>query len=118
MESVVLLGLMGVGYLMNKDKNDKHNSYSEVQPPIFTNSGNSVYDQANYLDSKKYEINLVNNSHEEAMKGDSKIIDSLNISGGRNTLKDSLFGEDSIQSISGQKLSRDDFLRSIFFELS
>ena len=44
MESVILLGLMGVGYLMNKDKDDKHKIYSEVQPPLFNGSGNSVYD--------------------------------------------------------------------------
>ena len=31
MESVVLLGLMGVGYLMNKDKDDKHKAYPEVR---------------------------------------------------------------------------------------
>ena len=34
MESVVLLGLMGAGYLMNKDKDDKHKAYNEVQPPL------------------------------------------------------------------------------------
>tara|TARA_Y100000590_G_C15719957_1_gene1013221 strand:+ start:1173 stop:2741 length:1569 start_codon:yes stop_codon:yes gene_type:complete len=111
MESVVLLGLMGVGYLMNKDKDDKHKIYSEVQPPLFNGSGNSVYDQANYLDAKKYEINLMNKNHDEAMEGDSKVIDSLNMSGGRNTLKDSIFGDDSkIESISGRELDKKDFL--------
>ena len=44
MESVVLLGLMGVGYLINKDKDDKHKVYNNVNPPINVNSGNSVYD--------------------------------------------------------------------------
>ena len=111
MESVILLGLMGVGYLMNKDKDDKHKIYSEVQPPLFNGSGNSVYDQANYLDAKKYEIGLVNDSHDKSMEGDSKIIDSLNMSGGRNTLKDTISAiDDTIQSISGGNLSRDDFL--------
>ena len=110
MESVVLLGLMGVGYLMNKDKDDKHTTYSEVQPPMFEGSGNSVYDQANYMDSKKYEIDLVNQNHKESMKGDSKIIDSLNMSGGRNTLKDVFTHEDNLTSISGNKISKDDFL--------
>ena len=41
MESVVLLGLMGVGYLMNKDNDKKHKLYSETQPPLFVGSGNS-----------------------------------------------------------------------------
>ena len=47
--------------------------------------GNSIYDIANYSDSKKQEIDLVNANHELAMQGDSKVIDNLNMSGGRNT---------------------------------
>jgi hypothetical protein len=110
MESVVLLGLMGVGYLMNKDKDETHKTYSEVQPPLNMASGNSIYDQSPYMDAKKYEIDLVNQNHREAMKGDSKMIDSLNMSGGRNTLKDTFTHSDNIQSISGNALSKDDFL--------
>ena len=111
MESVVLLGLMGVGYLMNKDKDEKHKTYSEVQPPMNMASGNSIYDQSPYMDAKKYEIDLVNQNHREAMKGDSKIIDSLNMSGGRNTLKDTFnYNDNNIQSIAGNTVSKDDFL--------
>ena len=110
MESVVLLGLMGVGYLMNKDKDETHKTYSEVQPPLNMASGNSIYDQSPYMDAKKYEIDLVNQNHREAMKGDSKMIDSLNMSGGRNTLKDTFTHDTNIQSISGNALSNDDFL--------
>ena len=110
MESVVLLGLMGVGYLMNKDKDETHKTYSEVQPPLNMASGNSIYDQSPYMDAKKYEIDLVNQNHREAMKGDSKMIDSLNMSGGRNTLKDTFTQDTNIQSISGNALSKDDFL--------
>ena len=110
MESVVLLGIMGVGYLMNKDKDETHKTYSEVQPPLFVGSGNSVYDQANYLDAKKYEIDLVNQNHDLAMKGDSKMIDSLNMSGGRNTLKDTFSHSNAIESISGTDISKADFL--------
>jgi len=109
MESVVLLGLMGVGYLRNKDEKDQ--TYPEVQPPLFEGSGNSVYDQANYMDSKKYEIGLANSNHELSMQGDSKVIDALNMTG-RNTLRASSNqgSGDSIDSISGASLSRDDFL--------
>jgi len=110
MESVVLLGIMGVGYLMNKDKDETHKTYSEVQPPLNMASGNSIYDQSPYMDAKKYEIDLVNQNHREAMKGDSKMIDSLNMSGGRNTLKDTFTHDTNIQSISGNALSKDDFL--------
>ena len=110
MESVVLLGLIGVGYLMNKDKDDKHKTYSEVKPPIFEGSGNSIYDQANFSDAKKYEIDLINKNHELSMQGDSKVIDSLNMPGGRNTLKDTFTHDNNIQSISGNEISKDDFL--------
>lgn len=109
MESVVLLGLMGIGYLMNKDKDEKHTVYPEVQPPIIQGSGNSVYDQANYADSKNYEIDLVNKQHALAMQGDSKVIDHLNM-GGRNTLRNKDVFNDSIQSISGIEIPKADFL--------
>tara|TARA_B100001287_G_C22659788_1_gene519725 strand:+ start:273 stop:1925 length:1653 start_codon:yes stop_codon:yes gene_type:complete len=110
MESIVLLGLMGVGYLVNKD--DKNKARDTVQPPLFEGSGNSIYDQANYEDAKKYEIDLVNQNHNLAMQGDSKVIDALNMNG-RNTLRDTFDineTEDMIQSISGTTMSRDDFL--------
>lgn len=109
MESVVLLGLMGVGYLMNKDKEEKHTTYPEVQPPVVLGSGNSVYDQANYADSKKYEIDMVTKHHDLAMQGDSKVIDHLNM-GGRNTLRDKDVFSDSIKSISGVEIPKEDFL--------
>lgn len=109
MESVVLLGLMGVGYLMNKDKEEKHTTYPEVQPPVVLGSGNSVYDQANYVDSKNYEIDMVTKHHDLAMQGDSKVIDHLNM-GGRNTLRDKDVFSDSIKSISGVEIPKEDFL--------
>jgi len=110
MESVVLLGIMGVGYLMNKDKDEKHKTYSEVQPPIFVGSGNSIYDQAPYSDSRKYEIDLVNTNHELAMEGDSKMVDRLNM-GGRNTLRSSSGSSGpSIDTLSGDNISKSDFL--------
>ena len=109
MESVVLLGLMGVGYLMNKDKEEKHTTHPEVQPPMILGSANSVYDQANYADSKKYEIEMVNKHHDLAMQGDSKVIDHLNM-GGRNTLRDKDVFSDSITSISGVEIPKEVFL--------
>ena len=105
MEPVVLLGLMGVGYFMNKD--DKNKAFNEFKPPMIDGSANSVYDQANYLDSKKQEIELVNDFHQESMKGDTKVIDSLNMNG-RNTLRDT--PSDNIESISGTTIDTADFL--------
>ena len=114
MESVVLLGLMGVGYFMNQDKEKGKTDkvHLDVAPPIFQGSGNSIYDQANYKDSKEYEIDILQKSHALAMKGDSKVIDALNMDG-RNTLRDTSFTKgvgDNIQSISGSPISKEDFL--------
>lgn len=109
MESVILLGLMGVGYLI--DKNDKHKTYNEATPPIFEGSHNSIYDLANFSDAKKYEIDLVNKNHKLSMKGDSKVIDKLNLSNGRDTLKDNNYNDiNNIESISGNNISKKDFL--------
>ena len=44
------------------------------------------------------------------MQGDSKVIDQLNLSNGRDTLKDENNNENDILSISGNKISKDDFL--------
>ena len=96
---------------MNQDKQKTHKLYTEANPPIYMGSGNSVYDQQNYADSKKSEIELVQQNHNLAMKGDSKVIDSLNMYG-RNTLRDTFTGEnkDSINSISGSPIKKEDFL--------
>jgi hypothetical protein len=81
MESLILLGVLGAGYLMNNDKNKskKDEIFNEIQPPSFTPTSNSVYDQSNYEDSRKYEIKLANKYHELAMKDNTKVIDALNM---------------------------------------
>ena len=111
MEAVALLGLMGVGYLLNDDKAKIHSVYAAVQPPLQEGSGNTVYDIANYKDSKTYEQGLVQQSHDEALRGDSKVIDALNMQG-RNTLRSDFTdaSDGSIHSITGANISRDDFL--------
>jgi hypothetical protein len=122
MESVVLLGIMGVGYLINKDKDETHKTYSEAMPPLFVGSGNTIYDQANYLDSKKYEASMVDQNHKLAMQGDSKMIDRLNMSG-RNTLRDTDRVTDSmdgsadgsadgstLETLSGNVMSKEGFM--------
>ena len=81
------MGLLGTGYLLNKKEDDNINSNPLVEIPIYNGSRTSVYDVNNYKDSKMIEKSLVEQKHKEAMKGDSKVIDSLNMSG-RNTLRD------------------------------
>jgi len=111
MEGVILLGLLGTGFLLNKKEDDNINSNPTVELPIYNGSRTSVYDVNNYKDSKMIEQALVEQKHREAMKGDSKVIDSLNMNG-RNTLRDmEPSGTNDINSsMSGTSISRDDFL--------
>ena len=56
MEALILLGVLGAGYLIEEDKNKKHSVYNEVTPPLVEGSGNTIYDINNFKDAKKYEI--------------------------------------------------------------
>jgi len=110
MEGIILLGLLGAGYLLN-DRDDKHKTYPQTTPSLYSGSGNTVYDINNYKDSQLIEQQLVTRNQREAMKGDSKVIDSLNMNG-RNTLRDNLpVGTSDIQSnMSGTVIEKDEFL--------
>ena len=111
MEGVILLGLLGTGYLLNNKDNDNINSNSPITLPIYNGSRTSVYDVNNYRDSKMIEQALVEQKYREAMKGDSKVIDALNMNG-RNTLRDiEPSGTNDINSsMSGTAILKDDFL--------
>ncbi len=110
MEGLILLGVLGAGYLLNEDKEKKQKVYNEVTPPLFVGSGNTIYDMNNVKDAQRYEVDMVNKHHEEAMKGDSKVVDALNM-GGRNTLQNEFVtGGNSVDSISGEKIDKDNFL--------
>ena len=110
MEGLILLGLLGAGYLANENKKNI-NTENVIAPPIFNGSGNSVYDINNYKDSQAIERELIEQKHQEAMKGDSKVIDSLNMDG-RNTLRSgNPQGTSDIQSsMSGTVIPKEDFL--------
>ena len=87
MEGLILLGVLGAGYLINEDKNKKEKTYSTINPPLNLGSGNTIYDMNNVKDAQRYEIDKVQEYHDMAMKGDNKVIDALNMHG-RNTLRD------------------------------
>ena len=109
MEGIILLGILGAGYLINEDKEKKVNSNTEIQPPIFEGSGNTIYDMNNAKDAQRYEIDQVMKHHTEAMKPDSKVIDSLNMDG-RNTLRDPLVSDNRIQTLDGNTMDPKNFL--------
>lgn len=88
MESILLVSLLGIGYTLANSK-EKEDVYIEpsLKPPVHEQSGNSIYNQTNYLDSKVIESQKVKENVDLSMKGDSKMIDRLNMQG-RNTLRD------------------------------
>jgi hypothetical protein len=104
MEGVVLLGLLGVGYALNKDKEGKMGT--EYKPPMNAQrgSGTTVYDVANYKDSKAYERAMVQNFNDLSKQKGSPIIDPSNVN------QTNLPHENTIQSVSGTPISKDDFL--------
>ena len=109
MEALILLGVLGAGYLIEEDKNKKHSVYNEVTPPLVEGSGNTIYDINNFKDAKKYEIDKVIQNHNEAMKGNSKVVDALNMDG-RNTLNEGIEYDTKIKSIHGGVINKEDFL--------
>ncbi len=109
MEGLILLGILGAGYVLNEDKVKKNKVHNNSEPPLFQGSGNTIYDMNNVKDAQRYELDMVSKQHNQAMQGDSKIIDSLNMNG-RNTLRSDNSGENMIESISGVPLNEKDFL--------
>jgi len=112
MEGLILLGILGGGYLLNKDAEESHTTHLELRPPLNQGSQTSIYDLNNFKDSKQYEEQIVRQKYDEAMKGDSKIIDALNMEG-RNTLRNVVPNDENfLDSLAGSKISREEFLKN------
>ena len=109
MEGLVLLGLMGAGYVLNKDK-DKNTLYPTVQPPLTQGSHQSVYDVNNFKDSKAYEQDLVMRYNDLSRKSGSKIIDPNNLQGRGSPSNQGKIRKDHVESISGNQISTNSFL--------
>lgn len=109
MEALILLGVLGAGYLINEDKEKKHKISDEIKPPLFEGSGNTIYDMNNVKDAQRYEIDQVMKHHKESMKPDSKVVDSLNMDG-RNTLNNQEVYSEEIKTLDGGIVNKGDFL--------
>ena len=73
METAILMGLVGIGYLANNSNRDE--AYPEIHPNINTPSHSTVYDQNNYSESKRVEETLATDIIDK-MKTDSTIVDN------------------------------------------
>lgn len=109
MEALILLGILGAGYLINEDKEKKQKVFDEIQPPLFQGSGNTIYDMNNARDAQRYEIDQVMKHHTEAMKPGTNVIDALNMDG-RNTLQSREIYTDKVKTLDGGTMKKEDFL--------
>ena len=107
MEGVILLGLAGVGYLMNKNEEDeqKHRIATNVRPTVFQNTNSSIYDLNNYIDSKKNEQDLVQTNYDRTLNNDGNMVSDYNAK-----MKEIEPKSDIIMGIDGNPINKDTFL--------
>ena len=104
MEGAILLGLAGIGYLFNKEK-DSTRIESNVKPQVFQNSNSSIYDLNNYSDSKQYEADLLNQNFQQTLDNQSNMVSDYNAK-----MKEVEHESDIIIGLDGNKISKKDFL--------
>ena len=73
MEGLILLGLAGVGYVLNKDK-DSHRIETNVRPPVFQNSNSSIYNLNNLRDAQNQEAQMVHSNFNKSMDPQSNFV--------------------------------------------
>lgn len=108
MEGLILLGLAGAGYIMNKNKDDEEQSRSietNVRPQVNQGSNSSIYDINNYLDSKNYEQSLVNNNFEQTLNNQSNMVSDYNAK-----LKEIEPKSDVVMGLDGNPINENNFL--------
>jgi hypothetical protein len=77
MEGLILIGLAGVGYMVNKNTSSQSSNNrieSNIQPSSFQNSNSSIYDLNNVGDAQKYEAQLVKDNFKKSLDPSSTLI--------------------------------------------
>lgn len=105
MEQIVLLGLAGIGYLINNNS-EKHRIETTVKPSTFENSNSSIYDLNNVYDSQKYEVDKVKQNFEESKDPKSEMINHLDAKNKQLENK----SEKLIEGLDGSLLTENEFL--------
>ena len=77
MEGAIFLGLAGIGYLLNKDKETKRVE-TNVRPDVFQNTNTSIYDLNNFKDSKNYEMSKVQSNFEQTLDPTTPMVSDFN----------------------------------------
>jgi hypothetical protein len=76
MEAVVLMGLMGVGYLFNQKNEDNNPINNSVDKDISTPNGDNLYNSNFYNETDKMIRNLATNNFESSQTNGSNIINN------------------------------------------
>ena len=106
MEGAILLGLAGIGYLMNKDDDkEKHRIDTNIQPNVFQNTNSSIYDLNNLADAQNYESTLVNQNFEKTMNNQSNLVSDYNAK-----LKEVEPQSDIVMGLDGNPIDKKNFL--------
>lgn len=106
MEGAILLGLAGIGYLMNKDDDkEKHRIDTNIQPKVFQNTNSSIYNLNNVKDSQKYESTLLKENFEKTLDNQSNMISDFNAK-----LKEVEPTSDIIMGLDGNPIEKKNFL--------
>ena len=106
MEGAILLGLAGIGYLMNKDDDkEKHRIDTNIQPKVFQNTNSSIYNLNNVKDSQKYESTLLKENFEKTLDNQSNMVSDFNAK-----LKEVEPKSDIIMGLDGNPIEKKNFL--------
>ena len=109
MEGLILLGLAGAGYIMNKNKEEEEEQSrsieTNVRPQVNQGSNSSIYDINNYLDSKKYEQSLLDKNFDQTLNNQSNLVSDYNAK-----LKEIEPKSDVVMGIDGNPIDKDNFL--------
>ena len=98
METAILMGLIGLGYLQSTSNRDEANP--NIHPEINTPTHNSVYDQNNFEESKKQEEILAKDVIERVNRKETNIVDINRVSNNEHRLSGLNVGEsDSLNYI-------------------
>ena len=100
----MLLGLAGVGYVINRNTNT-HRIESNIQPKVFQNNNSSIYDLNNVSDAQKYEVQLVKDNFKQSMDPSSNKVNHYGVKNKAVTPKEKL-----IEGMDGSYLTESQFM--------
>ena len=112
MEAAVLLGLVAVGYLKNKDNNDKHPIINTNEDDLKLTNGNNIYDSGDYYTETKNEVkDLAKSNFQKSFNEGSNIINNKKIENDKKIegfIDDRVFSNNSEQYISNDQFLMND----------